>query len=393
MGPFLRYRNYIAEFVRSHPIVRTGEALRVTDLTPDILGRKLARTVYDLEGRVLLMNGIRIAEKHLDALARRGIARVFVEDALAPGLGPADPIDDEMRLRLLRTVKEAADGASRGERVKLDRLDAAVEDLINTLRAKRGQVFSLLADRLLEDPQLEHSINVCILALILGDARGLSHGDLHKLGMGAILHDVGKLTPFTLADKESLSPSQLLRLHPEVGYEFLRGTFNLGVLSCHVAFQHHELLDGSGYPRGLDGGRIHEFGLVAAVANTYENLVAGAAGRSYNPERLFGRLKAMAGTQLDAGLVEEILTRVSPFAPGTLVTLTDGAVGVVAGPSGDAARPRVRVLTDRDQNLIAPVDVDLSLRPDLAVAAVLPEYPPRVLDQAAGSATASRASD
>lgn len=389
MGPFLRYRNYIAECVRPHPIVRTGEALRVAELTPEILGRKLARTVYDLDGRVLLMNGVRIAERHLDALARRGIARVLVEDELAPGLGPADPIDGEMRLRLLRTVKEAADGASRGERVKLDRLDAAVDDLLHALRAKRGQVFSLLADRLLEDPHLEHSVNVCILALILGDARGLSPDDLHKLGMGAILHDVGKLTPFTLAGKEDLSPSQLLRLHPEVGYDFLRGTFNLGVLSCHVAFQHHEFLDGSGYPRGLDGGRIHEFGLVAAVANTYENLVAGAAGRSYNPEKLFGRLKAMAGVQLDAGLVEAILARVSPFAPGTIVALTGGAVGVVTGPSGDAARPRVRLLTDRDRNLIAPVDVDLSARPDLAVAAVLPEYPPEVLEQAAGSATAS----
>lgn len=364
--------------------------MRVADLGPGILGRKLARTVHDLDGRVLLMNGVRIGERHLDALARRGIARVLVEDELAPGLAPADPIDDEMRLRLLRTVKEVADGASRGERVKLDRLDAAVGDLLHALRAGRGQVFSLLADRLLEDPQLEHGVNVCILALILGDARGLSPDDLHKLGMGAILHDVGKLTPFTLAGKENLAPSQLLRLHPEVGYEFLRGTFNLGVLSCHVAFQHHEFLDGSGYPRGLDGGRIHEFGRVAAVANTYENLVAGAAGRSYNPEKLFGRLRAMAGAQLDAGLVEAVLARVSPFTPGTVVALTGGAIGVVIGPSGDAARPRLRLLTDADGRLrVNPVDADLSLRPDLSIAAVLPDYPPEVLEQVAGAEAAS----
>ncbi len=350
--------------------------MRTSPLAPALLGKRLARSVYDRHGRVLLAAGTQVTEKHLDALSRQGIARVAIQDDLVPGLTPDDPVDEHTWIRARVALWEVFDAAARGETVGLDRLEAAVDDFIDALRRRRNPVFSLLADGSLDDGHLDHSLNVCLVSLVLGEARHYNHLDLHKLGLGAILHDVGKVA---LPPPNGPSQADPLRAHPEIGYEFLRARYDISILVAHVAFQHHEYLDGSGYPRGLRGSAIHEFGALAAVANACEHLLAG--GR--DPAGAVARLKAMAGRQLAADLVEEALRRIALYPVGTIVALGDGSIAVVTGQTHDAARPRLRVVADADHSLVDPRDVDLSQRPDLSIAAVLPDYPPRVRERAA----------
>ena len=106
-----------------------------------------------------------------------------------------------------------------------------------------------------DDYTFHHSVKTTILALVLGIASGYSEQKLIELGMGALMHDIGKIkiAEVILYKKTPLTDAEFAEItqHTTYGFDILRKNNDLSLLSAHVAFQHHEKWDGSGYPRGL----------------------------------------------------------------------------------------------------------------------------------------------
>ncbi len=121
-----------------------------------------------------------------------------------------------------------------------------------------------------------HSVNVCVFGLALGLHMGMSSAELHELGAGLLLHDVGKSTidPAILTKPGPLSPAEwdVIRTHPERGVEILSQTQSLQPSSLAVVLEHHERCSGKGYPRGLRGHEIHIFAKIAALADVFDAL-------------------------------------------------------------------------------------------------------------------------
>lgn len=118
-----------------------------------------------------------------------------------------------------------------------------------------------------------HSVEVCVIALLIGSVMGLNRNQLEILGVSAILHDIGKaLTDYRILHKPTkLKPDEYekVKLHTKDGYEMLKTRTNISFVIPHIALQHHEREDGSGYPRGLTGKRIHPFAKIIAVADVF----------------------------------------------------------------------------------------------------------------------------
>jgi len=130
-----------------------------------------------------------------------------------------------------------------------------------------------------------HSVNVCIYCVTLAKHvfPGMSEEEFQRLGAGYMLHDIGKSTiPSKILNKQGpLSEEEwkLIRRHPEETYRILKETGHLTVEAGLIAMQHHERIDGSGYPEGLKNGAIDEFARICAIADVFDALTTNRAHR------------------------------------------------------------------------------------------------------------------
>ena len=181
-----------------------------------------------------------------------------------------------------------------------------------------------------------HMVNVCTTALALAHKLGL--GDvavLHNVGIGSLLHDIGKVfIPGEILNcREQLTNSQydVIRTHVELGCDHLRKVTKLPEIVLQVVAEHHERLDGSGYPRGLKGKEISAMGRLAAIVDTFDAMT------SVRPYRHKTFTVAEALEELDS--LPDHYDRELVHAFTTLVeqTVAGGTVEVVSGRNLDAS--------------------------------------------------------
>jgi HD-GYP domain-containing protein (c-di-GMP phosphodiesterase class II) len=235
-----------------------------------------------------------------------------------------------------------------------------------------------------------HSLDVAIMGLVLGQRAGWDGVKLRSFGLGCLLHDLGKILiePELLNKRGPLTPDEFERLkaHPQMGYEVIRATApRLGTLVPAVAHQHHERQDGSGYPRQLRGsdrlglnepGRIHDFGAVCAVADTYDAMVSHRPYRRARPtDEVLATIVGYAGTHLNADVVRLLRQAVSPWPVLSAVRVKNGGRAgyegiVTALQKNDLTKPRVRLLYDAARQRIAPIEVDLAVDRDVEIESV-----------------------
>ncbi|MBC7076240.1 MAG: HD-GYP domain-containing protein, partial [Syntrophomonadaceae bacterium] len=221
--------------------------------------------------------------------------------------------------------------------------------------------------RTFDDYTFAHSVNVCILSLITGITLGYDDLKLRDLGIGALLHDIGK----TKIDKEILNkPDDLtkeefneIKKHTVYGFKILRQYDDIPLLSAHIAYQHHERWDGQGYPRGLSDKNIHEYARIVAVADVYDALLADRPYRpSYTVNQAITILKRMSGIYLDANCVDSLIANIAIYPIGSVIELNTGEIGVVVDVNKKApSKPVVKIILDKNnRKLPQPYEVDLS---------------------------------
>jgi HD-GYP domain-containing protein (c-di-GMP phosphodiesterase class II) len=211
----------------------------------------------------------------------------------------------------------------------------------------------------------QHSIDVTALGLLVGyryfseygwvDFRGERHfdkltGRLSMLGLGLLLHDIGKLAiPLGILNKPDVLTDEewrIMRSHPRAGVDMLDGD-KWSPLVKSIVLRHHERWDGSGYPDGKVGEEIHAMARIAAVADVYDAITSERAYAGARPACDGVRtIVEGSGTLFDPDVVASFRRVVSPFPAGTEVQLTDGRTGIVVSVPEDALdRPLVRIIS------------------------------------------------
>ena len=360
--------------------------LRLLALGPEAIGERLALPVHNRVGRVLLAQGTVLNERLIERLADHGYQSVPVSDPLAPDVLPNETVRAELRAEAVETIAHCMDESAAGGRVQLPRNVRSVVDGILDSILRNGEVAMCCAAlRSLENYTFIHSVNVCIYSVLVGTGLALDRTDMRHLGLGALLHDIGKIYYMDLVQKLGpLTPQERSRIerHTTDGYEMLRRCHDIDLRAAHVAFQHHERLDGSGYPRGLKGSEIHPWAAAVAIADVYDTITSDRAyGRAQPPHVALGELRAMAERGLlDRRLVHHFMNRVAAYPDGAILRLQGGEIAVVAGqtPQGPAC-PHVRILTDTDMHVL-PEPTEHDVR-EGEVRAVLEDYPRAVRAQ------------
>jgi len=305
---------------------------------------RLARTVYSADGRVLLQAGIVLKDSYIERLQALGFPAVYVGDPEAAERF-RDVVSESTRRHAIAVVKKSFEEVKLGSTLKLEPIAQVVNDIVDEIVSTREVVLPLTDIRKHDDYTFGHSVSVCVISALLGVALELDDLTLRELAMGAILHDVGKVK---IPEKILLKPAPLsakewneMRKHTLYGFQLLRGRDGLSSRAAHVAYQHHERIDGSGYPRALAGDKIHLFARIVAVADTYDAMTSDRIyRRGVTPFEALQELKELASEgrrQLDKDVVNVFLANVAFFLPSCKAKLDTREVEIAVG-AGQGAR-------------------------------------------------------
>lgn len=236
-----------------------------------------------------------------------------------------------------------------------------------------------------------HPVNVTLLSLMLGKACGLNAHQLLDLGLAALVHDIGKahLPPRCRESFPSLRGDQHTVYESHVAASVALGQrMGLSISSLMAIAQHHELADGSGFPRGLVKEDLSQEGQILALANCYEKLCnPSMQSIAMTPHEALSALFAQRRGAFARELVELFVRVLGVYPPGTLVQLSDGRFGIVhATRTADPLKPSVLIYhPELEKSAAEPVNlaeldgvvVKRSMRPSQLSRDVLDYLSPR----------------
>ena len=290
----------------------------------------------------------------------------------APESSPRVPFAAEFRrarqiyAEAKQEVRRQFDEVRSGRRVDGDGVKESVTAMIESIFRNREALLSLSRLKSFDEYTFHHSLNVAVLSLNLSFSLGILESELLRIGIGTVLHDLGKVrVPDGLIQKQgSLSPAEFeaVKSHTAHGAKLLLQARSVPADCAAVPLTHHERYDGSGYPRGLSGIGVGKFGLIAAIADVYD---AMTSDRPYQkgmaPTQVLHKLYGWAGTYFHPIYVQRFIQCVGVYPMGSVVSLDTGEVGVVIQQNrGQLLRPWVRVgQRASGEPLAVPADVDL----------------------------------
>jgi HD-GYP domain-containing protein (c-di-GMP phosphodiesterase class II) len=208
-----------------------------------------------------------------------------------------------------------------------------------------------------------HSLRVCMLALGFGRHLGLPPDELRMLGIGAMLHDIGKMKiPLEILNKPGQLTDgefQIMKTHVPRGVEILEGVSGIPPSAVQVARCHHERYSGSGYINGYQGDQIGLFGMIGGIVDCYDAITSDRAYHAGLSSHL--TLKEMyqwRGRDFHAGLVEQFIQCMGIYPIGSVVALNTGDIGVVITVNRQRRlKPRVALVRKADGTQHAPKTV------------------------------------
>lgn len=311
--------------------------MRLVEINQVEPGMVLAQPIYQLDnGKVLLYNDVKLKKEYIKRLKELKYTYIYIKDAedAMTDSELLEPVKQETKVKATVVLKNAVATYHQTKTVALEKLQTVVSEMIDQIISNRDVFYNLTDIRNYDDYTFSHSVNVCVLSLIVGAKLQLSRNQLEVLGVGAILHDVGKI----FIENEILNkPGGLdttefekIKTHTSKGYEFLKGKMCISYVSAHIAYQHHERIDGSGYPRGLAATQIHRFAKIVAVTDVYDAMTAQRVYRNALPSyRVLEELRAGANIKYDRLVVDLLGQIVAPYFVGSTLQLDNGEKVVV----------------------------------------------------------------
>jgi HD-GYP domain-containing protein (c-di-GMP phosphodiesterase class II) len=291
-------------------------------------------------------------------------------DAIKP-LSIGEEIQKAKKIRdeALLTVQKVMSDIKLGNQIQNESVVHTVDDILVSILRNKDALTCLGRLRKTDEYLFNHSISVCALMVSFGKYLGFDQQLMREVGVGALLHDIGtmKIPPEILNKKSALSEEEYdeIKKHVHHGKILLEENEDIAETSIITAYQHHERLDGSGYPNGLTGDKISYTGQAIAIIDVYDALTTKRCfRRKIPPTQALQLIYERSSTQFNRELVQKFIRCVGIYPVGSLVRLESGMIGVVQSQSeGNMLQPVIRVIYNKktERYISVPYDIDLSL--------------------------------
>ncbi|MCR4907637.1 MAG: HD-GYP domain-containing protein [Lachnospiraceae bacterium] len=323
------------------------------------------QAIVDRTGRALIEKGAFLDDFHIEYLQSKGIGGVYVRE------GEADPeelelsipqftrdlieksrVEDRARVQLNEDVK-----ARVGEGIQylfsntesdgfLEATTNVSSELMKVIEDNDAVAVDISMLKVSDEYTFKHSVDVATMAMIIGKNFGLNRNEIREIGIAGLLHDVGKskipnevLNKPGRLDEEEFS---VMKKHSLFGYQILKekNDFSDGI-KCGV-LQHHEKINGKGYPLGVDGKKIHKYAKIISVADVYDALVTERPYKSgFSRQEAIEMIMAMTA-DLDIDAMKSFLGSIILYPVDSIVHLSSGEPAkVVENDPRFVLRPKV----------------------------------------------------
>ncbi len=284
------------------------------------------------------------------------------------------PFEDELPAarRVYQAAKTIVQNAMHdtrlGRAINMDEVNQVVSDMTESVFRNPDALTSLSRLKQFDEYTFYHSVNTSLLAMSLGRHLQLERSALHQVGVGTLLHDIGKTRiPSEILNKPGrFEPHEMeiMKQHVMRGVEVLASTTGLGDSYLRPALEHHERIDGTGYPYQRGRDQLSQFGLMAAVVDIYDAITSDRCyhkGRSAHEALQFLYRLSLDG-HLDATLVQQFIHVVGVYPVGSVVDLNTGETGIVKKVNHHAPlAPLVLLVKNAGNTLLSsPQELDLS---------------------------------
>ncbi len=313
-----------------------------------------------------------------NALSRTTVESALEQDLVRianTGAGEVHPVtlsDECIQAKRIHTeavgvVSGLMEDVRLGQQIDLERANPVIGGMVDSIFRNQDALLGLTRIRNMDRYTFEHSVNVTVLMVSFARSLELDRALIHDIGIGALLHDIGKiLVPPDILNKPGrLTENEfsVMRGHVVHSRDLLAVTSGIPAAALAVAAEHHERMDGTGYPDGKAGAAISRAGQMAAIVDVYDAISSDRVyHKGLEPHLALRKLLEWSNQHFDPQLVQQFIRCVGIYPVGTLVRLRSGRLGVVVESSREGLfQPVVRVFMDAKQRRYLTVqDIDLS---------------------------------
>ncbi|WP_449540159.1 HD-GYP domain-containing protein [Ferdinandcohnia sp. Marseille-Q9671] len=358
--------------------------MRLINIERCYSGLILGQSIYNEKGTVLLAKGTELTEIYIKKLLKYNVNTIYIDDGVSEGIEIIETFPEALRMEAITKITEGLQTIADIQTSKptlqnmmnsskaIRGFQRVFQDILQTLTENKTALNLLASTKVYDNYLYSHSVNVAIYSCQLALSNGLPLKKVEEIGLGAILHDVGKLSvPLEVLNKPgklTYEEYEKVKLHSSIGFDFLRKIHEIPVVISHCALQHHERIDGKGYPRGLKGDEIHPYSKIISVADVFD---AVTSQRTYRtallPHMAMELLYSGSGTQFETEQVRLFKDGIAIYPVGITVTLNDGRTGIVSNYNFNAVgRPEIRIIKDEENQEIEPYEIDLAAYENLS---------------------------
>lgn len=300
----------------------------------------------------------------LNKLHRQRVREQARAEPLVP-LTEELPVAEKLYVEALDHAHEVMEDARKGRDVDYREAQPVVDSFIESVFRNEAAAATMFKLKRFDEYSYTHSINVGVLAIILGKYLGLNKGALRLLGISGLFHDVGKARiPEEILNKPaSLTPREMdiIKTHPLESYKLISGATGSANDILRGVIEHHERYDGTGYPRGLSGSKIGTFGRIISIVDIYDALTSKRSYKEALPTaNALSLMYQWRDSTFAPNSVERFIKCIGVYPIGSFVRLTNGDYAVVVSNNDlNAARPKVKIVFDARMRHKRPVIIDL----------------------------------
>lgn len=333
-------------------------------------GMILGQSLFNTAGGSYLVKGRPVTIEYIRKLRQLGIQTVTVTSMdprhrVAP---PPDVIEEKTRVKAISAVYDTFQSVTENGTLDAAPLEKVADAIVFDLFNNRENLVQLTDIRMHDAYTFAHSVNVAVLSAMMGMLCHLPKEELSLITLGGLLHDLGKIdVEYEILNKDrSLTQTEfeMIRQHPSAGARRIVKMHNLPKTSilAAIAGQHHEHIDGTGYPRGIKGDEIHRFAKITAIADVYDALTSERPyKKAYMPNIAYNIMHNINKGQFDQKLIDKFFNNVALYPEGVVLKTTFGFAVVKESRFGRTKTPIIIRFADTNGKLLNErTEIDLS---------------------------------
>lgn len=317
-------------------------------------GMITGKDLYGFNNELMLSEDQILTDVEINRIRTLKFQGIYIKDELSKEAEVKSAINSRLKNSAVKTIKDLFSKADSNDEniVDYSGLKHMVDDIVDEISANDIATVNMIDLKVFDDYTYYHCVNVAVLSIIIGLAMGLNRKKLYYLGVGAMLHDIGKI----FVPKEILAKNgkltaeefEIVKEHSKKGSEYLKTRYHIPFESNLAVLTHHEYYNGRGYPYNLKSEKIPELGRIITVADVYDALTSDRPYRkALPPSEAVEYIMGGSGSLFDPDIVRAFTKQVIPYPVGTIVNLSNGLCGIVIKVYPECStRPKIKIIAD-----------------------------------------------